>query len=458
MNPKQSSSNEPTSKIQESTTEKVPIKTKPTSEPTNQSQDKAGIGDLSKSTPDINDEKVAEPAVIANKPGEVINPASASGTAATTNPVEIDPSTFSAQPESQALPNQAPASVENTGPHANLQNAPAIVAPNRPRKGLRWLLILLVVLFLATGSVFAYLEYVAPERAVQSYVSKLTQVEATAFNGRLDLKSASSEAEKGAFSASTRFSGQYNGKNSEDERFDVTIDGNIGYLGVNVDVKLALISAESALYLRPEQLGPLETLFGQSDISNHWYKLPFEEDENGSSTLGFEDRDCTDEDLAAIENYIQNELSTRLKPQDLNRVGLLRENIDGHSVTHYSGVLKGEQIIQIIEEINQKLSEDCREDVEDAEELRQVNMIFDLWTSDNFDRLQLNISGLKAFENLNITLDTHGYNQEFDIQVPTDSKLFEDLFNFETESPPVSTLEFNEADSFGTDPQNFLLR
>jgi hypothetical protein len=365
----------------------------------------------------VEEEAIAPPIT---RPGEVIQPTK-STTPPTTSPEtpEVDPMSFSQSPQTASTGTSMPANsqymaTDNEGPHGNLQNAPAIVSSKRPRKGLKVFGILFVLLLLTVGIGYIYLYFIAPGRAFTSYANKIGNLERASVAGKIDVSVGNSGEN---LKAEAVFNGKVDDANTDNPKLQLAFDGDVGVLGISIDVRLEVIMLEEIIYIKPGQIGPLGALLNLDPDS--WYSLP---------TSDLEDGACTIEDYTAIDEYISSSLANKLNP-DIKRVGIFREEIEGHKVSHYRGVIEGEQILSVVKELNEKVSENCRSNVSNEEDLRKLSVAFDLWKGKEFDRLYFEVTGIEHTDKFNFTLDTFDYGQAVNIVAPSDPKSLEDFLS-----------------------------
>jgi hypothetical protein len=327
-------------------------------------------------------------------------------------------------PASAALPvAHAPLTATTPATHPapiGLPVSPAVRAQKRRIK-LWMILVPLIVALLAAGAAGAwYYQYkVAPTQAFGAYLKKTVGATSGIFKGTLSYRSDN----KDGFipNVSISYDAKYDGTQTNDEKLFADLKGT--YLTESITA--STIVTQKAVYLKLGTISILKS-FGIVTNPNDWYKFDTEE--------AFKD-EC--EESYNPQSFLNQLGGEKLPVKDTQFVGW-NEKIDGHNTTHYKGTIDFGRLQAVIDEANTKLSANCKITYK-ADDFNSVVVTYDLWESKNFDRLSIRYNDTKGKYTVDMTVDSLDYNKPVTIDIPSQTKSFEELFSgSSTVSPPVS--------------------
>lgn len=312
-------------------------------------------------------------------------PAPASGTAV---PINVTP---------EPVADEAPAA--NVAPEIH-HDEPA-TAPKKTRRVPKLAIIIAVVLLVFGGAgAFAFQAVVlGPQQAPGKYLAKLVKANTAVFSG--NVKFTSEDEDYANFKLTTRVKGKYDITDPNKPRFQMALDGSFG----DGSMKGELILLERMLYFRAEQFDLLSAL--GMNLGKDWYKyeLPEESLKN----------ECAEPVEAATQK-----LASKLPLKDPKLVKLF-DKVDGRTANHYRGAIDLAKLPAVVDEVNKDLSADCKMDAGE-EDLKNLTITYDLWSSSNFDRLVIVFKDSKTKSTIEITLDTSDYNKAVQLEAPAGAK------------------------------------
>lgn len=279
--------------------------------------------------------------------------------------------------------------------------------PPKSKRGLPKLAIIIavVVLLLAGAAAFAYQAVVlGPKQAPGKYMQKVAEANSAVFNGTI--KFTSEDQQYSQFKLTSRLNGKYDIADPKKPKIQLAIDGALG----DGNIKAELILLERMLYFKVDTFDLLAGL--GLDLEKDWYKYELPED-------------TIKNDCAEPVEKATAKLAEKLPLKEPKLVKLF-DKVDGRSANHYRGSLDLAKLPGVIEEINKELSADCKMDIGE-DDVKNLTIDYDLWSSGNFDRLVLVIKDSKSKSNIEITMDTSDYNKAVDVKAPEGAKEFGDL-------------------------------
>ncbi len=304
----------------------------------------------------------------------------------------------------------APVSLDTTPSEATSTIPPPVLVIKKPSK-LRRLIIplmgVLVVSLLVGGWVYA--SFYEPSHAPSKYIAKLISNSRGQYAGTLSFKS--DDSTYSGYSLSVKFNGQYDSSNLRNPKIDLNLEGSMGTGSLGGELR----ALDKMLFLRIGSLG----LFGSlgATISKDWYKTDLGDSITRDKCQG---RSKSSGTLLGIQ------LPNDFPAKQTKRLGLL-ETIDGHRTSHFSGVLDFDKLQKFIEEANKSLSADCKLTF-NRSDYNGVTAKYNLWASQSFDRLSVQVDDSKSKSHIEVTLDTQKYNQPVQISAPANAKPLTNIF------------------------------
>lgn len=317
----------------------------------------------------------------------------------------------------------------------------------------KWLVIVVVavLLVLGVGGYVAYAQYVAPRQAPVSYIQKLADMRSGQFQLEVSTitedSDSGSDAESGSESGSgesslsrtspedrpvpemnLRAEGEFseNPDNAEDYRFASTVDVEYGQSFFSIDQSFDFRAHDKTGYIRFNSTDLLSFLFPGIQ-PNQWYSWEVSSGEESSSD-SFSSR-CSKEDQDALTEYFENGLKDDIEITNPQRNDWIGTERGGDRVRHYSGEIKGDSLVGVIQGAAEATSDKCltTEDVDEAD-VNKLNFAYDLYAGDNQDEMVVRMSE-DGEEQIEATLITSGYNEEVNISIPEDSTPFQELLD-----------------------------
>lgn len=299
--------------------------------------------------------------------------------------------------------------------------------------------IIILLLLLGLGGYAAYAQVYMPQQAPVSYFEQLSD-----FNsGEFEFHSAATEQMQAEdFDYDLNVGGEF--VDNEDETAfssESVLEIGSGLMGMEVGLDLRYV--DEVVYVRTD-LADLLGMMGMGAAggtaidAQTWYSLETDEaaQQELADNFGFDmaaiNEECTDEDVEALEDYLENEAGDQLEITDPKRHDWFGVERDGERVAHYSGTVEGASFRGVLEEMAARTSEECMAESdltdEELEELENVALHYDLYRGDDQDELAVTVEYEEedAFE---FTLTTGNYNGDVDISAPQESESLEDVLN-----------------------------
>lgn len=353
-----------------------------------------------------------------NQPSQTSSPSS-SGPSLPLSHNYVEPSSgMMTNPQPAAMSAQAPVT-----PTTNVMANPNLAIASVPKKKKNlWLWIglpLIVLLILAGGAALAYKIFLLePKEALSTYVKKVATAKSANFEGTASWRTLEEKSDKAVeqtagasilpsnISASAK--GAYDIHDKSQPKFEITASAKSNELEL---IKASAMSFVDEIFFKFEA-GAWLSNFGVK-IESKWYKMKVD------TALKDLDKDECKMDTEA-NGLISSPIISNLPVKDTKRVAF-SEKIAGHTAAHYSGEIDFSKINAYADSLNSKLPAKCKITVKQSD-FDGLSVKYDLYSSKNFDRLDLKITSKPAKSDVSLTLDTQNYNQSISIEKPTDAK------------------------------------
>lgn len=315
----------------------------------------------------------------------------------------------------------------------NNSTMPAVTQVKKSKKlGLIIGIVAIILLFFGGGAAVAYNYFViAPKNALASYIKKVATAKTARFeaNGSMRPKvekvdktsgdASSADLLAGSFSVSA--SGAYDMSDTKQPKAEVTVSAKSGEIKM---LSGSLKSFVDEFYFKLDSFYFLEAA-GRS-LGDKWYKMKIDQ---AVSQSGVSDCKLSDDSVGLLSSPILVDL-----PVKETKLVNYSEKIAGHNTSHYRGEMDFNKMQSYIDGLNNKLPASCKITVR-ANDFSGMKVVYDLYSSQDFDRLDLSIS----YDNdkVNLMLDSKDYNKPIAIIKPAnaiDIKNFMELFNGQTSS------------------------
>ncbi len=292
-----------------------------------------------------------------------------------------------------------------------------------------------VLALFGLGGYMAYAQMYMPQQAPISYFEQLADFNSGEFEVSLDLP----DDELGNdFDVSMK--GEFINTNDE-YAFDVqtNIDFGAGAFGIDADLDVRYV--EEVVYLRSNlieflTMGMPAGMGGPQIDPDGWYSIELDEEQQDELSETFDvdlmqlNEACSDDDAAALEDYLRNDAADNIEILDATRHDWFGKDRDGQRVNHYSGTIEGTSFVAVAEGAVEVTSDDCisDDDIEeiDREQAEKVSLEYDLYSGSDHDEMVVSFieEGEKEF---GFTLKTGNYNGDIDINAPEESQPLEDI-------------------------------
>lgn len=279
----------------------------------------------------------------------------------------------------------------------------------RSKKPLFMIVIVMLLVLAGGASAYYYAEVIQSKQAPMAYLTKLLNAKRGQFAATGSFKS--SNPNYSSYTVNIRANGQYDTSDMNNPKVSAKLDGSIGTGSVSVD----LMTLDKAVYFKIGSFSLLSTL--GLKVSNEWYKASL--DDASIKTK------CQTSSSKSSGTFLGIQLPSDFPVSNAKRVGLW-ETVAGHQTTHYTGTLDKAKLQQYIDHANQDLSADCKISY-NSSDYQTLTVSYDLWTSKDFDRLNITTDDSKTKSHVAIGIDTHDYNKSVSITPPANPKSVNDL-------------------------------
>ncbi len=310
--------------------------------------------------------------------------------------------------------------------------APATSTPLQPvtqPKSRRKLLVIgipaAIILILAAVGFYGW--WWQPHMALSSYLNRLVSAKTAAFNGSTVVASSNPSS-----TLTIKMSGHYDVASQADPKIDISLNGSSQTQGGpsvlgNSSIGGEVIFTNQTAYLKITDLSLLSSLINVS-IKPDWYKYPLPSDQQTNK--------CVSSDKKSGQLF-GSTIVTNMPLTKVHRVGLF-QTIDGHSTSHYSGVVDTAKLPAAITAANRNLSSACKITLSPSD-YKNLNLSYDLWDGSSFDRMVLTVNDKSSNTKTTITLDTSAYNKPVNITAPSGAKDINQLINDLVSGTPTAS-------------------
>ncbi len=286
--------------------------------------------------------------------------------------------------------------------------------PGKSRKPLVIGLLVVFALLIGTAAMGWKMFWYDPQQAPVAYFKKVAAAKTGTVKASVNYK-ADGQID-GLFGIGSSATLTANGSYDVSDTSNAKVDMNLALKYSQTEIAAHIIALPKAVYFQLTKAGFLSIL-GLND-SKDWHKIS--SDEAGGKKA--EDKCKPKNDKTG--KYFGMLLPTAIPVTNAKRVGLY-EQVDGHTVSHFSGTIDFAKLQKVVDAANKGLSADCKIEFH-KDDYKDYVVSYDLWTSKQFDRMVLTIknTGKNAKGTATATIDSSGYNKAVKIEAPKNAKDF----------------------------------
>ncbi len=268
----------------------------------------------------------------------------------------------------------------------------------------------LILLLGGGGSATAYSLYVqAPKEAPLGYLEKLSKVKTLKIGGNLSATSASGGPLN---KLALTLGGSLDNNDPKNTKADLTFEGSADSAKVAVELRLLTKVA----YFKVDPSPIIDTILGPDNgVAGQWFKIP-EPTENSPT-----DDKCQ----AAYDKNLTPKFLSTFPIKDTKLVKLF-DKVDGHTVRQTKGTIDLVKLPNWFDSADKLLPAECKFSVS-KDQVKGFAVDYILWTSQDFDRMELKATTDNPKYDIDFTLDTSDYNKTVKIEVPAGAKDFSEL-------------------------------
>lgn len=277
------------------------------------------------------------------------------------------------------------------------------------------------IIILGIAAFWGYLQFLAPRLALANYVEGLGKLKTGSYSLNVIFRGDSGEGvedTQGQVAVEATATGDFDNREAGNTIIGANLDGKVDLGGFKTGFNVDAVVAGDVVYVNVGRLSVLG-LFGgqQGQQQDAWFSY----DVNNLVAAG----GCSAGDFAAYENFLANRYKDFIKLSDTKRVSLLPESVDGARAAHYSGRIDPVSLQTYLNEANKEIPERCRNEDSDFEDMKNLEITYDLWAGRSLDRLKLVVVDNEHGTTTEITLTTRDYGKDISIDVPSDAQPFE---------------------------------
>jgi hypothetical protein len=317
-------------------------------------------------------------------------------------------------------------------------------SPKKNKKKIVGIIIGIVLFLVLAGGVSGYFfYYLNPTRILGKTVANLQNISSLEYSGELEAKASVEQVLGESTSILAQapfvdnsntaslnnilvsFSGKSDTSNLEQPKIQFSFDISSDLLGEAMQIGLEFRFIQQKAYIQIRNMEEFLQFLGLANLNNQWVEIDMK-------TL----QDTADIELSTDVNISEIGDAFADRPEFLKITEKLpTEEIDGVKTFHYAYEIDKDLLIRFVEELSSEGKTDINFSTEDFDDIESIKGEIWIGKKDYYPyKLTLNVMGYDTGQSgdsnqLNFTLFLKNFNQVVQIDVPSNTKTFEEILN-----------------------------